>query len=401
MTANAATARPVAAPERVAAIDIVRGLALFGVLQVNLVTEFRVCLFAQFLTRHTDAGTLNHVTDDVLAIAVFSKAFALFSFLFGVGLGAQYERALAAGRPFTGFAVRRLLVLLGIGLTHLLLIWNGDILTAYALVGLVAVPFMRCKERTLLILSAIALVAYACPIPYPEAFNGTESIEQHVANANRIYGQGSFVEVARFRVHELRHIAPLVLGSMPRTLGLYFLGVVAWRRRLFHAADGVRTGLRVTAVCGVLAGGLTQLLTFGAGEGWLTLSDPAIGALDGIGQVALALGYAAAIILATRQPRLRRMLEPFGYLGRAALSNYLTQSVLFGLLCYGYGLGLYGRLGPAAAAGLGTVVYAAQVRASQLWFTRYRFGPVEWVWRSLTYGTRQPMRRSTLSSAPV
>ena len=117
---------PTAPANRVDSIDIVRGLALLGVLQVNLLTEFRVSLFMDFVTRHTHAGWLNHFTDDVLSIALFMKAFALFSFLFGVGLGAQYERAVAAGRPFLPFAMRRLAILLVIGTVHMFLIWNGD-----------------------------------------------------------------------------------------------------------------------------------------------------------------------------------------------------------------------------------------------------------------------------------
>src|SRR5436309_8500933 len=115
---ESALAAPVAPHERVESIDVLRGLALFGVLQINLVTEFRVSIFAQFETRHTHAGLLNHAVDDFFTIALFSKAFALFSFLFGVGLGVQFERAGRAHRPYVPFALRRLAVLLAVGLTH-------------------------------------------------------------------------------------------------------------------------------------------------------------------------------------------------------------------------------------------------------------------------------------------
>jgi uncharacterized protein len=112
-----------------------------------------------------------------------------------------------------------------------------------------------------------------------------------------------------------------------------------------------------------------------------------------LGAGALALGYAAALVLLLRWPRAQRLLAPLASLGRAALSNYLCQSFILGALFYGYGAGLYGRLGTASAAGVGLVIYALQVVASHIWFRHFHFGPAEWLWRSLTYGQRQPMRR--------
>jgi uncharacterized protein len=167
------------------------------VLQVNLLTEFRVSLFMDFVTRHTHSGWLNHFTDDVLSIALFMKAFALFSFLFGVGLGAQYERAAAAGRPFLPFAMRRLAILLGIGTVHMFFIWNGDILMSYAIAGLAVAPLVRCSTRVLLGLSAIALTVDLLPVPYPEMFGPDESMSEHIRNALRVYRSGDFMDVAR------------------------------------------------------------------------------------------------------------------------------------------------------------------------------------------------------------
>ena len=389
---------PTAPANRVDSIDIVRGLALLGVLQVNLLTEFRVSLFMDFVTRHTHSGWLNHFTDDVLSIALFMKAFALFSFLFGVGLGAQYERAAAAGRPFLPFAMRRLAILLGIGTVHMFFIWNGDVLMSYAIAGLAVAPLVRCSTRVLLGLSAIALTVYLLPVPYPEMFGPDESMSEHIRNALRVYGSGDFMDVARFRIHEIRHIAPLLLMTLPRTIGLFFLGVVAWRERLFEAPEQRLKTLRAIAALGIFGGGAMGLATFAASEGWLAIGDTLWRVVAGVSQIALALGYAAAIILLARRPSAGRALGPFASLGRAALTNYIAQSVLFGRLFYGYGAGLFGRLGPAAAAGLGLVVYAFQVILSRAWFRRFRFGPLEWLWRSLSYGAPQPVVASRARS---
>lgn len=384
---------PVAAHERVESIDALRGLALFGVLQINLVTEFRVSLFTQFETRHTHSGLLDRLVDDFLSVAVNSKAFALFSFLFGVGLAVQYERAARADRAFLPFALRRLTALLAIGLIHLLFVWNGDILTSYALVGIVAAPFARCSQRTLLVLGGLALAVYVAPVPYPDMFGADESMHEHIERALLVYGHGSFADVARFRLQEIRHIAPLLLGSLPRTFALYLLGIAAWRARLFDVASRRGTTHRWVTLTGILVGGGTQVAMFGGAEGWWTIGDRAGSVIDGLGQIALAFGYAAAVVLLARNASWSRLLRPFAALGRAALTNYLMESIVFGLLFYGYGASLFGRLSPAEAAGLGVAVYGLQVVASVAWFKRFRFGPVEWAWRSVTYGAPQPMAK--------
>jgi uncharacterized protein len=372
---------------------VIRGIALLGVLQVNLLTEFRVSVFRQFVTRHTDAGWLNHLVDNALEIAVFFKAFALFSFLFGAGLGAQYERTLQSGRSFPAFAARRLAILLGIGLIHLFLINDGDILATYAVIGLLALPFMRCSRPVLLGLSTLACLAAVAPIPYPPLFGGGETLRAHIDAANHAYGSGSLAGVTRFRIHEVRHVAVLLLWAVPRTLSLFLLGVIAWRERLFEAPVDHLGTLRAIATWGMVGGGAAQTALFAAHEGWWHITGRTGIALDLFGVGALASGYAAALVLVLRRPRARRLFAPFASLGRAALSNYLGQSLILGGLFYGYGAGLYGRLGSASAAGLGLIIYALQVGASHMWFRHFHFGPAEWLWRSLTYGQRQPMRR--------
>jgi uncharacterized protein len=144
----------------------------------------------------------------------------------------------------------------------------------------------------------------------------------------------------------------------------------------------------VVAVVGVgVGGGATLLSAFEVP----TPLPPAL--LDASSSAPLALSYAAGLLLALRSPAATRAGAPFAAAGQMALTNYLAQSVVLSLLFYGYGLGLYGRLGSAAGAGIGLALYAAQVAFSCAWLRRYRFGPVEWLWRSLTYGRAQPMDR--------
>src|SRR5262249_17412496 len=134
--------RPIASSERYAALDIMRGAALYGVLIVNLLTVFRISLFSHLLGVDAPEGTFGSTMSALLSILIESKAFALFSFLFGVGAALQAGRAARPAR----FLARRFLVLLAIGLLHLLLIWNGDILTLYAVCGLLLIPLLRLPD---------------------------------------------------------------------------------------------------------------------------------------------------------------------------------------------------------------------------------------------------------------
>lgn len=132
--------------------------------------------------------------------------------------------------------------------------------------------------------------------------------------------------------------------------------------------------------------------------GWVNLG-PFGGALANLATVVLAMGYGALVLALVQHPVAGHVLKTFAPLGRMAFSNYIMQSVIFGFIFFGYGLGYFGRLGAADALLIGIAVYAAQLLFSNWWLTRLRFGPLEWLWRSLMYGVRQPMRKAANSKA--
>ncbi|MEO6724682.1 MAG: DUF418 domain-containing protein, partial [Blastocatellia bacterium] len=224
--------QPVAAAERYVALDALRGAALLGVLLINLDSGFRGSLLAHILNFHTHPGWANRATDILLAWVFEFKAFTLFSFLFGVGVGVQAERAAARGRKAASFLARRFAVLLAIGLVHILLIWNGDILTLYAVCGLLLIPLVRLPARWLAALG-LAVVALSPYLPFFGSLFPTEAaMRAQAALATRVYAMGSFTEIMALRFNEAVHfIAPLLIGSLPRTFGLMMLGIAAWRAR--------------------------------------------------------------------------------------------------------------------------------------------------------------------------
>ncbi|MBL0160138.1 MAG: DUF418 domain-containing protein [Bryobacterales bacterium] len=345
--------QPLSTPERYAPLDVLRGAALFGVLIVNLLTLFRVSLLAHITHPDTD------VVSTLVAVLIEFKAFTLFTLLFGLGVGVQAERASARGGAAL-LLTRRFLVLLVIGLAHLVLIWNGDILTLYAVCGLLLIPMLRLPAMALAVGgAALAIGSYfgALPVHLP----GVDAMRAQAAAAVRVYGGGGWGDILLFRWEEtLRYILPLLILTLPKTLGVMMLGVAAWRWEIF-----TRRRLFVWMI--LFAGGVI------GSAGTVVHSDLA-------SQIPLAFAYAAVVLLwAPSAPLLAAG-------GRMALTNYLTQSVVFSFVFYGYGLGLFGRLDVWPTALGGVIFYVAQLVLSRAWLRRFPFGPVEWLWRRLTYG---------------
>jgi len=323
-----------------------------------------------------------------LMLAVDLKANALFSLLFGAGLAIQFER-LANSERRTLLLVRRLAVLLAFGLIHLCLIWNGDILTEYALAGLIVLPFLFGPRWLLAVAALTSLGLYLAMQAFPPIglFPSAAAIAQDVMDANRIYATGGFLDVLAFRLREISLFVPLHAFMFPRTIGLFLLGAFAWRTGILRnppphllftvaaACTGLGAALVLCHAGGFIAGGRIGVL-----------AEP-------LGTILLALGYAAAIIGLANLQSGKMLLGWAAPLGRMAFTNYLAQSVIFGWIFYGYGLGLFGRVGVANALAIGVAVYVGQVLFSAWWLGRYRYGPVEWLWRTLMYGAAQPMSR--------
>ncbi len=363
---NCAPATP---PERYPHIDILRGLALFGVLIVNLETGFRVPLLEQILGPHVESGWANQAVNLLVARLLEFKAVTIFSFLFGAGIAMQAERFVSPGLSARSFLSRRLGWLFLLGTAHLFLIWNGDILALYGVCGMLLLPALGLRWPTLLVIGAAALALpqfASAPLSIPAG----EAAAAHIARAREVYGNGGVVSILAFRWQETWSlIVPLEIAILPRTAGLMYFGMAAWRSGILREPERHR-------------GKLLTALALGGAAGLAYPSFPSL----------LALAYISAFLLLLN-PRRAAWLPSLAATGRMALTNYLVQSIALGFVFYGYGFGLFGRIGSAAAAGIGVTLYLTQVQLSRLWLTRYQFGPFEWLWRSLTYRRRQPMQR--------
>ena len=300
--------------------------------------------------------------ESVFRIFIEFKAVTIFSFLFGVGIGIQSGR----GRHSGTFLIRRFLVLLLIGIVHATLIWNGDILVLYAICGLLVIPLLRLQTGTLAILGALIFVGAAVGFFY-NFDPSTAALKAQGEAATRLYAHGTWLEILQFRWEETVHfLGPLTLAFLPRTVGLILLGVAAWRADLLTGREELRLPIFLGAVALGFAGNrldIEEIESFGT-----------------------AFALAVLVLMTVRRSRY------LAAAGQMALTNYLTQSLVFSFVFYGFGLGLMGKLSVPQTSLLAIVFYVFQILFSRLWLDRFCFGPAEWLWRSLTYGQRQPMR---------
>jgi uncharacterized protein len=377
MMTYATVPAPIQPNERIDQIDILRGVALFGVLAINLLFEFRVSIFQQFVSAPPAAHALDRWIEIFFSIFLEMKAFALFSLLFGIGLAIQFDRIRARGGPVVKLLLRRLLALLLLGVIDLTLIWNGEILTEYAVAGLIALPFLFLPRRWLTLATVLFAARYIYPYPaFPIAFKDDAWFRADLLQTNVIYKHGSFAQILFQQWHELPAFLPFHIYIMARTVALFLLGVLCWRSGLLRNL-GLHT--RLLAIAGAVG------LTLGIGLTVLTsalVRTQIFGVIQNevsaIGELALALGYAATILYLATDRIGNRLLAWAAPLGRMAFTNYIAQSLIFSFVFYGWGLGLYGMRSSAALL-LG----------------------IEWLWRTMMYGNVQPMMRGGNARAQI
>lgn len=378
--------QPVTPAERYSHIDIIRGIALFGVLIVNVETLFRVPLLEYIGSSHTEPGLANRMVDLLVAGALEFKAVTIFSFLFGVGIAIQVERSTLRNVSARIFLVRRLGWLFLLGAAHLFLVWNGDILALYAICGILLLPSLGLRWPGLFIIG-VAWIALPKVVPFGLPVPSGGAAADHIAQAREVYGNTGFISILKFRWHESwTLIVPLLIAVLPRTAGLMYCGMAAWRSGILRRPERHRGKLFATLALGGVAGG-----TVTVNEVWARSSGsapwPALQAANFTAPILLALAYVSVLLLWLKPGS--ASLPGLAATGQMALTNYLFQSFVLSFVFYGYGFGLFGRVGSAAAACIGVALFAAQIQLSRAWLGRFRFGPFEWLWRSLAYGKRQ------------
>lgn len=377
---------PVSLEERVESIDIMRGFALLGILLINMLAFHSPFSYIDPYTWFDGPG--DQATFAFLDIFIQASFYPLFAMLFGYGLGIQFLRAEARNKAFAPMAVKRLAVLLVFGILHAFLIWFGDILITYAIMGFLLIGMMRLQSKWLL---RLGLVIYAIPqalllmilFAAVAADSSFYTGIQEVQNSIAAYGGGTFAEIFRQRFDDwmygnnpLNYIV-LTVTILPFTM----IGAAAAKWRLIERANELKKLWMGLAVGGFALGLLLKLMPY--------ISEPNIAITflqDIFGGPLLAVAYAASIALITRHGSVPLLLRPLVKAGRMSLTIYITQSLIATTIFYSYGLGLYGQVNLLTGTLLGLGIFAVQLIFAELWLSKFSQGPLEMIWRKLTYG---------------
>ena len=406
---------PVQGSERIDALDVLRGFALLGILLMNI--EAMVGPLNGALSGIDPAlGGADRWADALVYYFVQGKFYPLFSLLFGMGFAVMMQRAADAGRPFVRIYLRRVLALLAIGLAHALLVWSGDILTTYALVALLLLLFFRDTPQarlprwgiafmllpiTLMLLSGL-MVDVAGLTPGGAREMATLQAQTDTGTAamleaqRQAQGSGSYAQAVAQRGRDLAMMMGYLVFWGGQLLGLFLLG--AWfvrsgaiARPERHAVLYTRLRWLALPVGMVLMAGsiaLSPTMTMGLPG----LRDSTVACLAMAGGVLMCLGYLAWIVRGLQSASMAGGLRALAPAGRMALSNYLMQSLVCTFIFSGYGLGYFEQLPRAWQLPFVLAFYSLQVLASHWWLARFRFGPMEWLWRAATYLQLPPMR---------
>jgi uncharacterized protein len=384
--------------DRIQALDVVRGVAVAGILLANVQVFFGLTFLSPDRIAAMSTASADHIASFLEHVFVDGKFYSVFSLLFGIGFGVQLARGGDAAVPRFK---RRLRILLGIGAIHAFLIWAGDILMLYALLGFTMPWFARKTNRALLrwtvILLAIptalyivALAAWMIVGPRSAPAPAGAPVPPQIMAFFAAIGTGGFKDALIGNLVFLagRWADLFATVRFPKVLGMFVLGLWTVRAGIALAPSEHRSTLARWSKLGWGVGLPANIIAAWAIEHWPYL-PPSIGGLLGVvmqavGVPILALGYAATLALLVVDGR--RFIDVFAPVGRMALTNYLMHSIACVTLSYGFGFGLWWKVGSSRAMAIAAAIILVQIPLSAWWLSRFRFGPVEWVWRRLTYG---------------
>jgi uncharacterized protein len=390
--------------QRLPALDAVRGLALLGILMMNM-EAFNGPLLLSMTGIDPRWSGIDYAVDALVYVLVQGKFFPLFSLLFGIGYGLMSRRVAAAGQAIGPLHLRRMLALLVIGAVHAVLLWSGDILLIYALLGLMLPAFDALPRRWLGVAGALGVALAACAMlllgglysamaassqaPMLEA--ARSALLASVDEQWTVYAGGSYWQACVLRLGDVASSLQALLVAGAQILGLFVVGMwlvhsgalddCAGHARLWRRLRWVAWPLGL-AVC-LLGVSLSPYMPLGQ----FGIKVAAAQVLNMIGGSLMGIGYLAWGVHAAQ------LLAPLAAAGRMSLSTYLGQSLVCTLVFYGYGLGWFGQFSRLGEVLFALALFALQVLFAHVWLRHFRQGPVEWLWRAATYGRWPALRR--------
>ena len=396
--------RPVAPGERIRALDLLRGWAMFGVLWSNLNDWYNPA---------AAKTPLDHALKWTQEFLLEGHFYSLLILLFGVGFGIQLSRADGLNTDLRGTYYRRSAALLAIGIVHGTLIWRGDILTIYALVAFALVLFRTASTRQLLVAAIILYFVGPTVVQETTFLSGLRYlVPRPNLYSTEIYAHGTWLQIERIRVDGyLQWLGRWGLTQYVSILASFLVGLWAVKTGHLHRVIQEPRATRRLLAVALAAAAVSYAAWHWEDALWPRVQAPAdvvpafpfpyfqLEMLRGLvlrffqwDQMGIAVAYACVLLLLWQMPRGERLLRPLAATGQMALTTYLTQSIVCTFLFYSYGLGWYGSVGFTGMFLTTLILFACQMAVSTWWLTRFRYGPVEWLWRTLTYGRAPGMR---------
>jgi len=379
--------------DRIASLDILRGLAVFGILLINITSFALVTAASTNPFYKGELSTLDFAAWRFNNTFVEGSAVSVFGILFGAGIILSTQKKDRTRQPIAGHFYGRYGILAGLGILHAYFLWFGDILLPYALAAFVVFLMRKFPPRRLFIIGAslyligVATYSLLCSFEIPSLGNlnwpSPEEISKEISTNNGPWLDW-FLENALMSLG--MHFLSIPLGFGAFCAGLMMMmGMSLQKTGFFEGLWQSKSYLILTGL-GITLG---LLMTSTPAQVRLTTNYDLpylLVLLNQFSPILMALGYSAFLIFLLRKPVLARLLSIFAPAGKMALTLYLMQSVICGLVFRGYGLGKFETLGPASLWLFCLILYVFQVVLAHFWLKKYRYGPVEWLWRRLSYG---------------
>jgi uncharacterized protein len=378
---------PIKDSDRLHSLDILRGIAIFGILLVNGPT-----LNSPVTLDSVDFAFKSGVLDQWYTTTIFALAvgnfYPIFACLFGVSAAIFIGKAMPAS---TTLFTRRMFVLMLFGFSQVIFIWWGDVLVAYSILGLSLALIAKLSDANVRkIIVALVLVTGLMSVGTLWITEGAQLYP--LTNSLFTYQEGSFWQITLQRSHDfIWAYAPWLLADIDALTALHFLlflmqvylcfvvGFYAYRSGLIKNLITHRSVAQKMFLLTLMLTIIVTTASWLSGEHWGDFFYVAEG-------FARASFYIATVFFACHIDAIRNVLKPFQWVGRMSLSNYLFHNLMLSLVFYGYGLGFYGRVGPVKQLPILLFLMSISLIGSRWWFTKYQFGPLEWLWRVATYG---------------
>ncbi len=395
--------QPIKVKKRIEVLDIFRGFAILGIFVVNI-----VIMNSTFLNQDEFAkqwtSTIDLVSEKILQLFFYTKFFPIFSLLFGLGISMQALKMFSKNELSFSFFARRMFILFLFGVFHIVFLWSGDVLNLYALLGLLTTLMLKKSNTLILILSAFFLFFPFYDQIFQFVFNLLNfKPETYLSDytgeiVNQVIKEGTYFEGVKLRLLEYLSNIPMLFGFLaPTAISMFLLGLYLGKNKIYESLDiFIQKIKKPMLVIAITTNIYRVIFLFILPEYEIYSTEtfrPIFIKLMILSDTAMGLFYLWGIGWIWYNTKLNIVLLPLKYAGRMALTNYIMQSLIGLILFSSIGCKLYETLSPSETLLIAIIVFVFQVILSKIWLNYFLFGPLEWIWRCLTYKKLLPIKK--------